>query len=290
VVAAGQGGLLDLALAPDFAESRLVYLSYSKPVEGGSTTAVARGRFMDDRLEGLADVLVTEARSGATHHYGSRLAFGPDGMLYVTVGDRGAMQRAQELADHVGTTLRVRPDGTVPADNPFVGRANARPEIYTYGHRNAQGLAIHPGTGVPWLNEHGPMGGDEVNRLVPGANYGWPRTTHGLEYGGAPITPDTTLPGIESSVLHWTPSIAPSGMVFYTGDRFPFWRGNAFVGALAGRHLRRIVLDGTRVVRQQTLLMDLGARIRDVRQGPDGYLYVLTDEARGVLARLEPTP
>lgn len=283
----GQGGLLDVVLHPRFAENRLVYLSYSKPVEGGATTAVARGRYEDGRLHDVADVFVAEARGGG-RHFGSRLVFDRDGMLYVTIGDRGEMQRAQDLGDHAGTTVRLHDDGRVPADNPFVGRAGARPEIYSYGNRNAQGMVVHPETGEIWQNEHGPRGGDEINRILAGRNYGWPAITHGVDYSGRPITQDTARAGMEQPLLHWTPSIAPSGMAIYTGESFPAWRGHVFVGALAGQHLRRVVFDGLRPVHQERMLAELGARIRDVRQAPDGYLYLLTDSPNGALLRLEP--
>jgi aldose sugar dehydrogenase len=287
-VSGGQGGMLDLALHPDFDTNRLVYISYSKSVPGGRTTAVARARWNGDRLEGLEDVFVTDAASGAGQHFGSRLVFDRDGYLYVTIGDRGSPERAQDLSDHAGTTLRLHDDGRVPADNPFVDRAGARPEIYTYGNRNAQGMAVHPETGDVWQNEHGPRGGDELNRMQAGGNYGWPRARYANHYDGRPI-PDYQEGGeFVLPLLDWTPAIAPSGTAFYTGERFPDWRGNVFSGALAGRHLRRVVLDGTEVVEQEELLSDYGERIRDVRDGPDGYLYFLTDSPNGVLARLEP--
>jgi aldose sugar dehydrogenase len=289
VRAAGQGGLLDIALHPDFATNRLVYLSYAKAVTGGATTALARARWENDRLEGLEDVFVARAVSGAGQHFGSRIVFDRDGFLYLTIGDRGDGRRAQDLSDHVGTTIRLHDDGRVPADNPFVGRSGAQPEIFTYGNRNAQGMAVHPGTGEVWQNEHGPRGGDEINRMLPGRNYGWPEYNYGNHYDGRPIPDHVPGAGMELPLLHWTPSIAPSGMMFYTGDRFPNWRGSVFTGALAGRHLRRVVFDGDRPVHQEQLLRDFGQRIRDVRQGPDGYIYVLTDSPDAVLARLEPT-
>lgn len=290
VVAEGQGGLLDLALAPDFASSRLVYMSYSKAVPGGSTTAVARARLENDALAGLEDVFVSNA-VGGTRHYGSRIAFDGEGHLYVTVGDRGVMERAQDLTDQAGSVIRILPGGGVPSDNPYAGRVDVDVKIFSHGHRNAQGLAVNPWTGEVWLNEHGPRGGDEINIVRAGANYGWPLTTHGIDYDGTPISPNQELPGIESPLLHWTPSIAPSGMVIYGGDHFPHYRGNVFVGALAGKHLRRVVLRDGMPVRQELLLEERGERIRDVREGPDGQLYVLTDENDGALlriARLDP--
>ncbi len=286
--AGGQGGMLDIVIHPDFGSNRLVYISYSKPVANGRTTAVARARWEDDRLQGLEDVFVAQAAGTAGQHFGSRIAFDPAGYMYLTIGDRGNGNRSADLSDHAGTTIRLHDDGSVPDDNPFVGREDALPEIYTYGNRNAQGMAIHPETGDVWQNEHGPRGGDEINVMQAGEDYGWPRFNFGNHYDGGPIPDpdpdgDTVLP-----LLHWTPSIAPSGMAFYTGDRFPNWRGHVFNGALAGRHLRRVAFDGTEVVEQEQLLADYGARIRDVRDGPDGYIYVLTDSPNGALARLEP--
>jgi aldose sugar dehydrogenase len=286
-VAGGQGGMLDIALHPDFEANGLVYVAYSKEVEGGRTTAVARARWTGDALEGTEDVFVADAIGGG-RHFGSRIAFDPAGYMYVTVGDRGEMNRAQDLSDHAGTTIRLHDDGRVPADNPFVGRDDARDEIYTWGNRNAQGIAIHPETGAVWQNEHGPQGGDEVNLIRAGLNYGWPVITHGIGYRGETIAQDTARAGMEQAVLHWTPSIAVSGMDFYTGDRFPGWQGNAFVGALRQAHVRRLVLEGDRIVHQEELLADLGQRIREVKEGPDGYLYLLTDERDGALLRLEP--
>lgn len=294
VAALGQGGLLDIALHPDFAANRLVYLSFSKPGPNGATTAVVRGRFEGDRLSAVEEIFEANAWGGGGAHFGSRLVFDPEGYLYITVGDRGdapargASHRAQNLRDHAGTTLRLHDDGRVPQDNPFVGRNDALPEIYTYGNRNAQGMIVHPATGEIWQNEHGPQGGDEINLIRAGRNYGWPVITHGIGYDGRAIAQDTARAGMEQPLLHWTPSIAPSGMAIYTGDAFPGWRGNVFVGALAGRHLRRVVFEGTRPVRQEQLLGDFGQRIRDVREGPDGFLYLLVDGPNAPLIRLEP--
>jgi aldose sugar dehydrogenase len=293
VRAQGQGGLLDVAIHPGFASNRLVYLSFSKPGPNGATTAVVRGRFEGDRLTNVQEVIETQAWGSGGAHFGSRLAFDRAGFLYVTVGDRGdsprrgSNHRSQSLRDHAGTTLRLHDDGQVPRDNPFVGRGDVLPEIFTYGNRNAQGMAVHPRTGELWQNEHGPRGGDEINRIVAGRNYGWPLVTHGINYDRTRITDRREMAGVEPPVLQWTPSIAPSGMTFYTGDAFPRWRGNAFVGALAGQHLRRVVLDGTRVVSEEQLLQRVG-RIRDVRTGPDGRLYLLIDASSAPLLRLEP--
>jgi aldose sugar dehydrogenase len=284
----GQGGLLDVALHPGFEENGLVYLSYSKAIGGAVTTAVARARWDGERLEGLEDVFVAEPAIGAGRHFGSRLLFDPCGYLWVTVGDMGLESPAQDLGSHAGSTLRLRDDGGVPAENPFAHDEGARPEIFSYGHRNAQGLALHPETGDVWLHEHGPRGGDAVQRILPGRNYGWPQVSFGREYTLLPIPDPAPGQGIELPLHHWTPSIAPSGMAFYTGERFPRWHGDLFVGALAGRHIRRVVFDGLEPVHEEVLLAEYGRRIRDVRQGPDGYLYFLTDETEGVLGRLEP--
>ncbi len=289
-----QGGLLDVAVHPNFAQNRLVYLSFSKPGANGATTAVVRGRFEGNRLSNVEEIFEARAWGQGGAHFGSRLVFDREGYLYITVGDRGdqpnrgANQRAQNPRDHAGTTLRVHDDGRVPRDNPFVGRNDVLPEIYTYGNRNAQGMAIHPSTGEIWQNEHGARGGDEINRIQAGRNYGWPIVTHGVNYDRSSITDRTEAPGIEPPLLHWTPSIAPSGMTFYTGDAFPQWRGNVFVGALAGQHLRRVVFDGNQVVSQERLLANAGHRIRDVRTGPDGYLYLLVDAPSAPVLRLEP--
>jgi glucose/arabinose dehydrogenase len=289
VWAQGQGGLLDILLAPDFAESRRVYLAYSKEVGAqGATTAVARARFADDRLEEVEDILVADAEATSGQHFGCRLVFGRDGMLYIAVGERGQQEPAQDLSNHVGKTLRIDSDGRAPNDNPFAERAGARPEIYSYGHRNVQGMAVEPRTGTIWQNEHGPRGGDELNVLRAGDNYGWPRASFGDHYSGAPIPDHGEGDGFAQPVLHWSPALAPSGMAFYSGDRFPRWRDNAFVGSLVQRHLRRLVIQGEQVLEQESLLEDYGRRIRDVRVGPDGLLYVLTDEEDGALARLEP--
>lgn len=287
VWARGQGGLLDVVLHPDFANNRLVYLSYSKPGPRGATTAVIRGRFEGDRLADVQEVIEAQAWGTRGQHFGSRLAFDRDGYLYITTGDRGEMNRAQNLNDHAGVTLRLHDDGRVPADNPFVGRTDALPEIFTYGNRNGQGLAIHPETGQVWQHEHGPRGGDEVNLLLPGRNYGWPVVSYGINYDGSTITEETHREGMEPPVHHWTPSIATSGMTFYDGDRFPGWRGDLLVGGLAGQVLTRLRLDGTRVVSEERVLENAG-RIRDVRTGPDGYVYLLLDAQRAALLRLEP--
>ncbi len=294
ITATGQGGLLDIVLDPDFSRNRYVYFSYSAPgPRGTSGTAVARARLEGNRLVNLRVLYEMKKKTSGGLHFGSRLLFGVDGMLYISTGERGERERAQDLTDTAGKVLRMFPDGRIPQDNPFIYRVREgiAPEIYTYGHRNIQGMAVHPVTGKIWVHEHGPRGGDEINILKPGANYGWPVITYGREYfGNLPIGEGTHKEGMEQPVLQWTPSIAPSGMTFYTGERFAAWKGNLFVGALAGQHLRRIVLEGERVVEEEVLLhreRELG-RIRDVRTGPDGLIYLLTDERNGGVYRIEP--
>ncbi len=289
IAARGQGGLLDVVLHPRFTDNRLIYFSYAAAGEGGYTTRVARGRFDGASLT-LSNVQVLfEAlpRSRRSHHFGSRLVFDRAGFLYITVGDRGDMDRAQQRDDHAGSVLRLHDDGRIPTDNPFVGQKNIRPEIYSYGHRNPQGMTLHPDTGAVWLHEHGARGGDEINIVRPGLNYGWPVITHGVDYTYLPIGIGTHKEGMEQPLHHWTPSIAPSGMAFYSGELFPHWRGNLFVGALVRTHLARLVLEGEKVVAEEQLLTSLGRRIRDVRMGPDGRLWLLTDHDPGQLLRLD---
>jgi glucose/arabinose dehydrogenase len=291
VAADNQGGLLDVALSPDFASSGLVYLSYAEPRGGRANgTAVARGRLVASggggRLEGTGVIFRQEPAGSGGFHFGSRLAFARDGTLFVTLGERYQKETAQDLSRHWGKVVRIAADGSVPEDNPFVGRAGVRAEIWSSGHRNPQSAAIHPGTGKLWTVEHGARGGDEINVPLAGRNYGWPTITYGRDYSGARIGTGTAAPGLEQPVYYWDPSIAPSGMAFYTADLVPAWKGNLFVGALAGRHLARLILDGERVVAEEKLLVDLAERIRDVRQGPDGALYVLTDAAEGRILRV----
>ncbi|MEX0891389.1 MAG: PQQ-dependent sugar dehydrogenase [Gemmatimonadota bacterium] len=297
VFARGQGGLLDVVPHPDFASNRLLYLSYSKPLpDDESTTAVVRGVFENDRLTGVEELFEADSRGGG--HYGSRIVFDGNGHFFVSVGDRQVASRgdleahpAQDLSNHHGVVVRLHADGRVPDDNPFVGQAGARPEIWSYGHRNIQGMAMHPGTGDLWANEHGPQGGDELNLVLPGLNYGWPVIGYGVNYrSGTAIHEGTQREGMESPVHFWVPSIATSGLMVYTGDRFPEWRGNLFIGGLNGQQLARLTLDGQEVTREETLLHDIG-RIRDIRQGPDGYIYVAIEERGGnptPVVRLEP--
>jgi glucose/arabinose dehydrogenase len=292
VYAGGQGGLLDVALDPRFADNRLIYLSYAEAREGGRNgTTVARAKLSAD-LTALVDVTVIfrqEPSYPSSAHFGSRLVFARDGTLFVTMGDRFSLrEEAQNLANHYGKIVRIGTDGTPPKDNPFLGKVNARAEIWSYGHRNVQGAALHPVTGKLWINEHGPRGGDEVNIPLAGKNYGWPIIGYGIDYSGAIIHQSTHKAGMEQPIHHWTPSIAPSGLAFYTGDRFPTWKSSAFVGALAGQMLVRLELDGEKVVHEERMLSGLRARIRDVRQGPDGLLYLLTDEGDGRVLRIRP--
>lgn len=298
VFAQGQGGLMDVVLHPDFPSNRLIYLSYSKPYadEEGATTAVVRARFENDRLTGLEDIFVAESRGNG--HYGSRLAFDADGYLFVTVGERQAPSRgdlyahpAQDPSNHHGTINRLHDDGRIPADNPFVGQEGFQPSIYSYGHRNPQGLAIDPETGDIWSTEHGPQGGDELNLIQPGGNYGWPVIGYGVNYGSGTVIHEGTMKeGMESPIHFWIPSIATSGLMVYTGERFPSWKGSIFAGGLAGEQIARVTMDGHEPVNEETLLQRLG-RVRDVRQGPDGYVYVAIESRSGEptrIVRLEP--
>ena len=293
IVAGGQGGLLDVVLHPQFADNRLVYWSYSEPApagESGNSTAVARGRLEGNALVDVQVIFRQQPKVASSHHFGSRLAFAPDGRLFVGLGDRFSRKDdAQTLDNHHGKIVRLEADGKVPPDNPYVGRAGALPEIWSYGHRNIQGMAFQPGTGALWATEHGPQGGDELNRIEPTRNYGWPVITYGRNYGtGTKIGEGTTRADVVPPVAHWVPtSIAPSGMVFVTGDRYPGWNGSVLLGALRSQELVRLQLDGDRVVREERLLGGMNARIRDVRQGPDGWIYVLADGPDGRLIRLE---
>ena len=290
-----QGGLLDVVTAPDYAQSGLIYWTYSEPREGGNGTAVARGRVVLDanppRMEGVQIIFRMMPTLDSTLHFGSRLVFAPDGKLFVGLGERSIIPgrvQAQDLGSHFGKVVRINPDGSVPPDNPFVNRPGALPEIWSYGHRNIQSAALDP-QGRLWEVEMGPQGGDELNRPERGRDYGWPTITYGEEYSGRPIgRAITQSEGMEQHVYYWDPVISPSGMVFYTGTLFPEWRGNAFVGGLSSKALVRLVLNGDRVVGEERLLTDRNARVRDVRQGPDGALYVLTDARDGQLLRITP--
>lgn len=289
IAAVGQGGLLDVALHPDYAKNGWLYFSYAGPGEGGQGTEVARARLDGHALRELQVLFRMRPKTWTGHHFGSRLVFDRAGHLYITLGDRGEMERAQRLDDHAGSVIRLLDDGRVPQDNPFVGRAGARPEKFTLGNRNMQGAALNPRTGELWAHEHGPQGGDEINIIRAGVNYGWPVITYGRNYvTGTKIGEGTAKPGMAQPIHVWTPSIAPSGMAFYTGSRFPAWADNLFVGALRGEMLVRLEWQGERIVREERLLEGAVGRIRDVRSGPDGYLYLLTDSPSGRLLRLEP--
>ena len=300
VFAQGQGGLFDVLPHPGFSTNRLLYLSYARPLAEGSTTVVIRGRFEHDALVDVEDVFVADSQGGG--HYGGRMLWDADGMLRLTVGERMARTTgdltahpAQDLSNHHGVTIRIHDDGRAPDDNPFVGQPDVRPEIWSYGHRNPQGLAMHPGTGDLWATEHGPQGGDELNLIQPGVNYGWPVIGYGVNYGsGTAIHSGTRGEDMESPRHFWVPSIATSGLLIYTGDRFPEWTGSFFAGGLAGQQLARLTpsIDRPgRIEQEETLAQGLG-RIRDVRQGPDGYIYLALEarEAPTAVVRLEPVP
>lgn len=293
VSARGQGGLLDIVLSPDFQRDPAVFLSYAEPVDGGARTAVARAEFADGptpALRHLTRIFGQKDAASGGNHFGSRLVFARDGALFVTMGDRFSHRdRVQQLDNHFGKIVRIRPDGSVPSDNPFVNQEGALPEIWSYGHRNVQGAAVNPATGELWISDHGPQGGDEIGIARAGENHGWPVITYGREYvTGFTIGEGSERAGVAPPLWQWTPSIAPSGLAFYTGRRFPDWRGSLFAGALKFRLLSRLVVAENRVIDEQRLLTDLGQRVRDVRMANDGLLYLLTDENDGRLLRLEP--
>lgn len=298
VYATGQGGLLDVVLHPDFGTNKLIYMSYSKPYadEDGATTAIMRARFENDELHDVEELFVANSRGRG--HYGSRIVFDREGFLFFSVGERQVPSRgdleahpAQDPTNHHGTINRLNDDGSIPEDNPFIGEDGIEPSIYSYGHRNPQGLAIHPQTGDIWSTEHGPQGGDELNRILPGLNYGWPVVGYGVNYGsGTTIHEGTTREEMESPTHFWIPSIATSGLMIYAGDRFPAWKGNIFAGGLAGERLVRLTMDGRVVTNEETLIQRIG-RIRDVREGPDGFIYIAIDGRGGdptSIVRLEP--
>ncbi len=287
VAASGQGGLLDVAIDPKFAENGLVYLSYSEPGEGGAGTTVARGKLGADSLENVEVIFRQTPKVSGGNHFGSRLAFSPDGKLFVTTGDRFRFEPAQDLSTHIGKVLRINPDGSVPEDNPFVGQDGKLPEIWSYGHRNAQGAAIPPETGKLFEHEFGPLGGDELNVLEAGKNYGWPEVSWGNHYDGKEIPDPPTRPEFTDAIRHWTPVISPSGMTFYTADAIPAWKGNLLIGGLTSQGIVRLTLDGEKVTGEERI--KLGGRIRDVVQGPDGAVYVL-DESNGSIVRLSAAP
>ena len=289
VAAVGQGGLLDVVLHPDFATNRLLCLSYNRPDSDSNSTAIICAELVGDRLINSQVIFVAEPKLRGGKHFGCRLVFDVNGNLYATLGDRGVRAQAQDLSRHPGSVIRIDLNGAALGDNPFVHQDNAQPEIFTYGNRNPQGLAWQPKTGVLWMHEHGPRGGDELNQVIAGTNYGWPVISYGKEYWSQNAVGEGTHKiGMAQPVHHWVPSIAPSGMAFYSGNRFPRWQGNLFIGSLKFGELVRLEIDASRVVHEERLLNGEFGRIRDVRLGPDGLLYLLTDSRNGHLLRLEP--
>lgn len=282
----GQGGLLDVQLHPDFDNNGWIYLTYAKPADGGAVTALARAKLDDTRLVDLKEIFITNPVVNSSHHFGSRVAFDNDGYLFVTVGERGTMENAQDLSNDYGKIHRLMDDGSIPEDNPFVDSANAEPSIWSYGHRNEQGLYYDKDSGVLWEHEHGPKGGDELNIVEKGKNYGWPVISYGINYDGSTITEISEKEGMEQPVHYWDPSIAPSGLTMIKGDLFEGWKGNLLVGALAHQHVTRVVLDGKTFKEKEILLKDVG-RVRDVKESPDGHIYVAV-EGPGMLLKLSP--
>ena len=289
VAEAGQGGLHDVVPHPEFSRNRLVYFAYAGKGAGGYGTELARGRLEGHRLDGVEVLFRALPKSRGGRHFGGRVVFDGAGHVFLTLGDRGDRPRAQDLGDHAGSIVRLTEDGGLPADNPYVATAGAKPEIFSLGNRNVQGAAMNPWTGELWTHEHGPQGGDEVNIIRAGVNYGWPVATYGRNYGlGTKIGEGVHKEGMAPPLHQWTPSIAPSGMAFYDGDEFPGWRGSLLAGALKFRLLSRLEFEGERFVREERMLEDVIGRIRDVRVGPDGYVWLLNDASDGVIARLEP--
>ncbi len=282
----GQGGLMEVVLHPQYEENQWIYLGYSAPGPGGGNTAISRARLEGNRLVDFENLFQGMPYSSSGAHFGCRIVFDEENHLYFTIGDRGTKENAQDLTNNNGKVNRINDDGTIPDDNPFLDEPDARPEIWTYGHRNIQGMIIHPETGEIWTHEHGPKGGDEINIEQKGENYGWPLATFGRNYSGTIISRDTTLPGMVDPVLHWTPSIAPCGLGIVTSDKYPQWNGDLLVGALAGQHIQRVQLDGENVEGTEKLLEGF-ARFRDVRQAPDGFIYALT-ESPGLFIRITP--
>ena len=289
VHAVGQGGLLDVVAAPDFAQSRSIYFSFAQPISGRARTAVASAQLGDGKLENVQVIFAQADIVAGGGHFGSRIVIAKDGSLFITTGERySEKDKSQSLETHLGKVIHINADGSAPKDNPFVNTPNARKEIWSYGHRNMQGAAVHPVTGKLWTSEHGPQGGDEINVPLAGKNYGWPVIGYGIDYSGLRMHESSAKAGMEQPIHYWVPSIAPSGMAFYTADRFPQWKNSLFVGALAAQHLARLTVDGEKVIAEERLLANRKERFRDVRQGPDGYIYALTDEANGKILRVSP--
>ncbi len=292
VYASGQGGLLDVAIDQNYASNATIYFCYAERADGGGRTSVARAKLLDEatpRLDGVKVIFRQEGPLSSGNHYGCRIAQDKDGNLFIATGDHFRFRdEAQNLKNHIGKLVRITPDGAVPPDNPFVGRTDAKAEIWSFGHRNPQSLAFNPASGELWEIEHGPRGGDEVNIIGKGKNYGWPVIGYGVDYSGAKIHEGTAKAGMEQPIKYWVPSIAPSGMAFYTGDLMPKWKGSLFTGALAGMMLVRLTLDGDKVTGEERLLQEMEERIREVRQGPDGALWLLTDSSAGTLLRITP--
>lgn len=282
----GQGGLMDVALDPDFAANSMIYLSWAMPGEGGAATALGRGRWTGDAIEGFEVLFQQEPFIDGPNHFGNRIVFGPDGHLFLALGERFQFDPAQDLTSHLGTVVRLNPDGSVPEDNPFVGRSDAQPEIWSYGHRNIEAAAVHPETGELWVGEMGPLGGDELNRIQPGENYGWPVVSWGINYDSTTIPDPPTRPEFEDAVETWTPVLSPSGMLFYDGDLFGEWQGDLLIGALTDQSVVRLEMDGGSVTHEERLPMP--GRVRDLVQAPDGSLYLVTDEDDGRVLRLVP--
>ncbi|MCG9893506.1 MAG: PQQ-dependent sugar dehydrogenase [Thermosynechococcaceae cyanobacterium MS004] len=299
ILAAGQGGLMDIALHPKFAENRFIYFTYAHGTRDANRTRLARAKFDGTRLSNVQVIFEVSPVKSGTQHFGSRLAWLPDGTLLLATGDGGnpplqlggqlIRNQAQNLRSHLGKVVRLKDDGSIPPDNPFATSKQGLPALWSYGHRNPQGLTVDPATGQVWQTEHGSRGGDELNRIEGGKNFGWPLVTFSEEYSGGPISSDTSRPGLVDPKLQWTPAIAPSGLVVYRGDRFPAWRGQLFAGGLVSQDIRRIQVDGQGKATELEKI-EIGQRVRDVRQGPDGLLYVLTDQSNGSLIRIEPQP
>ena len=286
VFAEGQGGMLDVRVDPDFADNRRLWLAFSEPGEGGASTALGRGRLEDDRIADFTTVFRMEPKQDGPNHFGARIVFAEDGSIFLTLAERYEFDPAQDLSNHLGTIVRIMPDGDPHPDNPFRDREGAQPEIWSYGHRNIEAAAMRPGTDQLWIAEMGPRGGDELNLIERGANYGWPEVSWGSHYNLWPIPDPPSRPEFTDAVKQWTPVIAPSGMIFYTGELLPAWRGDAMIGALVAEGITRLTLEGDAVVDEE--LIGLGARIREVAQGPDGAIYVLIDRAEGAIWRLAP--